>query len=217
MIERVFIKPKPQQIIERIIEKPKTPPPRIIERQISGEEPEPIINTRIVTVESSPRYEHQGFTSLNSTNVTNTTTSYPTNVAFQMQTVTHQSLPAHVAHSLPPINLGINNTPNVNSAFQPINTGHAHSHHHHHHSQCYPSQQRQQFCIHGNPIGGFHSHNHHHSLQAPTQQFPTIQPQQPQVQNYICYPTGGPQMMMQQQEPSKIEKISTAIKTIFQK
>jgi len=56
VFERIIIRPQPQQLIERIIERPRTPPPRIIEKEICEAAPPPIVRTRIVKVDHSPRH-----------------------------------------------------------------------------------------------------------------------------------------------------------------
>lgn len=56
IVERVIVRPQPQQLIERIIERPRTPPPKIIDKEISEPAPPPIVRTRIVKVDHSPRH-----------------------------------------------------------------------------------------------------------------------------------------------------------------
>jgi hypothetical protein len=52
----VIVRPQPQQLIERIIERPRTPPPKIIDKEICEPAPPPIVRTRIVKVDHSPRH-----------------------------------------------------------------------------------------------------------------------------------------------------------------
>lgn len=56
VVERVIVRPQPQQLIERIIERPRTPPPKIIDKEICEPAPPPIVRTRIVKVDHSPRH-----------------------------------------------------------------------------------------------------------------------------------------------------------------
>lgn len=59
VVERVIVRPQPQQLIERIIERPRTPPPKIIDKEICEPAPPPIVRTRIVKVDHSPRHYYQ--------------------------------------------------------------------------------------------------------------------------------------------------------------
>ena len=43
---QVIIRPQAQEIVERVIEQPRTPPPRIIEKEMQEEAPPPIVRTR---------------------------------------------------------------------------------------------------------------------------------------------------------------------------
>ena len=45
---QVIIRPQPQEIVERVIEQPCTPPPRIIQKEMHEEAPPPIVRTRYV-------------------------------------------------------------------------------------------------------------------------------------------------------------------------
>jgi hypothetical protein len=45
---QVIVRPQPQQLIERIIERPRTPPPKVIEKEINEPAPPPIVRTRFV-------------------------------------------------------------------------------------------------------------------------------------------------------------------------
>ncbi|CAF0852756.1 unnamed protein product [Brachionus calyciflorus] len=56
IVERVIVRPQPQQLIERIIERPRTPPPKIIDKEVCEPAPPPIVRTRIVKVDHSPRH-----------------------------------------------------------------------------------------------------------------------------------------------------------------
>ncbi|KAI0986780.1 hypothetical protein GJ496_008496, partial [Pomphorhynchus laevis] len=48
----VVVRPAPQTIVERVIERPQTPPPRIVEREVA-ESPQPtIVRTRVIKVDS---------------------------------------------------------------------------------------------------------------------------------------------------------------------
>ena len=60
IVERVIVRPQPQQLIERIIERPRTPPPKIIDKEICEPAPPPIVRTRIVKVDHSPRHYSSG-------------------------------------------------------------------------------------------------------------------------------------------------------------
>ena len=42
----MIIRPQAQEIVERVIEQPRTPPPRIIEKEMHEEAPPPIVRTR---------------------------------------------------------------------------------------------------------------------------------------------------------------------------
>ncbi|CAF4702666.1 unnamed protein product, partial [Rotaria magnacalcarata] len=42
----VIIRPQAQEIVERVIEQPRTPPPRIIQKEMQEEAPPPIVRTR---------------------------------------------------------------------------------------------------------------------------------------------------------------------------
>lgn len=42
----MIIRPQAQEIVERVIEQPRTPPPRIIEKEMQEEAPPPIVRTR---------------------------------------------------------------------------------------------------------------------------------------------------------------------------
>ena len=55
-LKKVIVRPQPQQLIERIIERPRTPPPKIIDKEICEPAPPPIVRTRIVKVDHSPRH-----------------------------------------------------------------------------------------------------------------------------------------------------------------
>ncbi|CAF5141068.1 unnamed protein product, partial [Rotaria magnacalcarata] len=46
IMERVIIRPQAQEIVERVIEQPRTPPPRIIQKEMQEEAPPPIVRTR---------------------------------------------------------------------------------------------------------------------------------------------------------------------------
>lgn len=56
IVERVIVRPQPQQLIERIIERPRTPPPKVIEKEINEPAPPPIVRTRVVKVDPTPRH-----------------------------------------------------------------------------------------------------------------------------------------------------------------
>ena len=43
----MIVRPQPQQLIERIIERPRTPPPKIIDKEICEPAPPPIVRTRL--------------------------------------------------------------------------------------------------------------------------------------------------------------------------
>ena len=50
LIDQVIIRPQAQEIVERVIEQPRTPPPRIIEKEMQEEAPPPIVRTRFVFI-----------------------------------------------------------------------------------------------------------------------------------------------------------------------
>ncbi|CAF3761478.1 unnamed protein product [Adineta steineri] len=51
VMERVIIRPQAQEIVERVIEQPRTPPPRIIQKEMQEEAPPPIVRTRVIKVD----------------------------------------------------------------------------------------------------------------------------------------------------------------------
>lgn len=55
IIEKVLIKPQPQKYIERIIEKPRVPPPIIKCKEVIEPPKPPIYKTKIVDVDYTPR------------------------------------------------------------------------------------------------------------------------------------------------------------------
>jgi UTP-glucose-1-phosphate uridylyltransferase len=59
VIERITVKQHPQRIIERIVEKPRTPAPQIINRQVCEPAPPPIYKTKVVEVDHSPRQNRE--------------------------------------------------------------------------------------------------------------------------------------------------------------
>lgn len=62
VVEKVVIKKPPQRVIERVIEKPRQPPPQVIEHEyVEGPEPEPIYNTRVVSVSPTPGKDYTNY------------------------------------------------------------------------------------------------------------------------------------------------------------
>ncbi|CAM4888481.1 unnamed protein product [Rotaria socialis] len=55
IMERVIIRPQAQEIVERVIEQPRTPPPRIIQKEMQEEAPPPIVRTRVIKVDRPHR------------------------------------------------------------------------------------------------------------------------------------------------------------------
>jgi len=51
VMERVIIRPHAQEIVERVIEQPCTPPPRIVQKEMHEEAPPPIVRTRVIKVD----------------------------------------------------------------------------------------------------------------------------------------------------------------------
>lgn len=43
---QIIIRPQAQEIVERVIEQPCTPPPRIVQKEMHEEAPPPIVRTR---------------------------------------------------------------------------------------------------------------------------------------------------------------------------
>ncbi|CAF3520101.1 unnamed protein product [Rotaria sp. Silwood1] len=50
-MERVIIRPQAQEIVERVIEQPHTPPPRFIQKEMQEDAPPPIVRTRLIKVD----------------------------------------------------------------------------------------------------------------------------------------------------------------------
>ena len=63
-------------MIERIIERPRTPPPKIIDKEICEPAPPPIVRTRIVKVDHSPRHYYSNQTQTRSQYAPPTTSRY---------------------------------------------------------------------------------------------------------------------------------------------